>query len=286
MHINGLGTVRSCSIAVKLIKTVAERGESAQLLGQAHRLYLKGRVDHALLLYARLAEEGFEVAQSNSAWLLDQGQGHNTLFLPTNTTSDVILNISTIARYSLAYRHFMHSAEQGNIDAYRVMGDYAYYGYLSIADYKKAARFYTLAADGRQAQAMFNLGYMHQHGIGVPQDFHLAKRYYDSALEHAAEAYVPVQLALLHLRLSNKLQDFYRWWSGTPNQPTNEGGPSKDIPQTPSISVPTDSQQPASDIVPSFFRTFNLPELPYSLEDIILLVLCLSLAVIVYIRAR
>ena len=30
---------------------------------------------------------------------------------------------------------------------------------------------------------MFNLGYMHQYGIGLPQDFHLAKRYFDMAAQ-------------------------------------------------------------------------------------------------------
>jgi SEL1 protein len=32
-------------------------------------------------------------------------------------------------------------------------------------------------------QSMFNLGYMHQYGIGLPQDFHLAKRYFDMAAQ-------------------------------------------------------------------------------------------------------
>ncbi len=31
-------------------------------------------------------------------------------------------------------------------------------------------------------QAMFNMGYMHEYGYGVPMDLHLAKRYYDEAL--------------------------------------------------------------------------------------------------------
>ena len=32
------------------------------------------------------------------------------------------------------------------------------------------------------AQALFNMGYMHEYGLGVPMDYHLAKRYYDEAL--------------------------------------------------------------------------------------------------------
>jgi hypothetical protein len=43
---------------------------------------------------------------------------------------------------------------------------------------------------------MFNLGFMHQMGIGVPVDLHLAKRYYDMAVETAPEARLPATIAL------------------------------------------------------------------------------------------
>lgn len=49
------------------------------------------------------------------------------------------------------------------------------------------------------AQAMFNLGYMHEHGQGLPFDLHLAKRYYDQALELDHAAKLPVTLALASL---------------------------------------------------------------------------------------
>ena len=49
------------------------------------------------------------------------------------------------------------------------------------------------------AQAMFNLGYMHELGHGMRQDIHLAKRFYDLAAETSADAKVPVALALAKL---------------------------------------------------------------------------------------
>lgn len=49
------------------------------------------------------------------------------------------------------------------------------------------------------AQAMFNLGYMHEHGQGLPFDLYLAKRYYDQALEADSAAKLPVMLALASL---------------------------------------------------------------------------------------
>jgi TPR repeat protein len=58
MHLNGLGTARrDCALGVKLLKTVAERGSWATILGTAHRLYLSGRYQHALMLYLRAAQE-------------------------------------------------------------------------------------------------------------------------------------------------------------------------------------------------------------------------------------
>ena len=48
-------------------------------------------------------------------------------------------------------------------------------------------------------QAFFNLGYMHQMGIGVPYDAALAKRNYDRAVSVHSEAILPVKLALIAL---------------------------------------------------------------------------------------
>ncbi|KAI3945050.1 hypothetical protein MKW98_009854, partial [Papaver atlanticum] len=42
-------------------------------------------------------------------------------------------------------------------------------------------------------------GYMHEHGQGRPLDLHLAKRYYDQALEIDPAAKLPVTLALMSL---------------------------------------------------------------------------------------
>ncbi|KAJ2683874.1 ERAD-associated protein, partial [Coemansia spiralis] len=47
-----------------------------------------------------------------------------------------------------------------------------------------AAAAYTLAAEAdANGLAMWNLGWMHEHGIGVKRDFYLAKRWYDRSIE-------------------------------------------------------------------------------------------------------
>lgn len=50
------------------------------------------------------------------------------------------------------------------------MGDYHYYGYGTKVDYESAASQYRLASEQQHnAQAMFNLGYMHEQGLGLKQ---------------------------------------------------------------------------------------------------------------------
>ena len=49
---------------------------------------------------------------------------------------------------------------------------------------------------------MFNLGYMHELGHGMPKDIHLAKRFYDMAAETSTDAKVPVAIALAKLGFS------------------------------------------------------------------------------------
>ena len=81
-------------------------------------------------------------------------------------------------------------------------GDAHYYGRGTRVDYKAAARQYRLAADlQHNAQAMFNLGYMHERGLGLTKDRHLAKRCYDLAAEASPDARIPVALALIKLSL-------------------------------------------------------------------------------------
>ena len=48
------------------------------------------------------------------------------------------------------------------------LGDYHYYGYGTDVDYETAALHYRLACEQQHsAQAMFNLGYMHEQGLGM-----------------------------------------------------------------------------------------------------------------------
>ncbi|TGZ72794.1 hypothetical protein CRM22_001870, partial [Opisthorchis felineus] len=116
------------------------------------------------------------------------------------------------ADYKLAVKYFTMASQQGNVLAFfylgvassRVkLGDYYYYGWGTEVDYMKAVQHYRIASELHQnSQAMFNLAYMHEQGLGLKRDIHLAKRYYDLATEASLDAKVPVALALLKLSVS------------------------------------------------------------------------------------
>lgn len=199
MHATGTGMMRSCPTAVELFKNVAERGKWGEKLMEAHIHYREGRLDEAFVTYTLLAEMGYEVAQSNAAFLLDKGDV--SLFVE----QDVFVR---------ALMYWRRAASQGYSAAQVKLGDYHYYGLGTPVDYEMAATHYRLASEQQHnAQAMFNLGYMHEQGLGMQQDIHLAKRCYDMAAETSADAKVPVALALMKLSLlfSMKYLQESRW---------------------------------------------------------------------------
>jgi SEL1 protein len=75
----------------------------------------------------------------------------------------------------LALTQWIRAAGQRNIDALVKVGDYYYHGLGVPVDqestrYEKAARYYQSAADTQMsALAMWNLGWMYENGVGVPQ---------------------------------------------------------------------------------------------------------------------
>lgn len=132
-----------------------------------------------------------------SSKFLDKSMLRWTRFAPSVPSNDT-------AR--LALTQWTRAAGQRNIDALVKVGDYYYHGFgvsgeeNEVNRLEKAASYYLAAADTQlSALAMWNLGWMYENGVGVAQDFHLAKRHYDSALDINPEAYLPVTLSLFKL---------------------------------------------------------------------------------------
>ncbi|ONK77710.1 uncharacterized protein A4U43_C02F9710 [Asparagus officinalis] len=192
MFQKGIGLKKNLPMATYLLKTVAERGPWSSLLRWALESYLKDDVGKALLLYSRMAELGYEVAQSNAAWILDKYGEQSMCMGESGFCTDS-------ERHLRAHSLWWQASEQGNEHAALLIGDAYYYGRGTERDYERAAEAYMHAQSQSNAQAMFNLGYMHEHGHGLPLDLHLAKRYYDQALASDPAARLPVTLALTSL---------------------------------------------------------------------------------------
>ncbi|KIX07857.1 uncharacterized protein Z518_02511 [Rhinocladiella mackenziei CBS 650.93] len=219
----GVGRERNCGLATVYYKVVAERAETLHsAFGESNSAYERGDFERAFIAALSAAEQGYENAQANVAYLLDRKTSVISLpgmsFLSSTKPSSKRSKLLDDPDLALAY--FTRSAKQANVDSLVKMGDY----YLSLSssrsgsvfsdeeaksNLEKATTCYTTAAESHHsAQALWNLGWMHENGIGsVAQDFHMAKRYYDLALEMNKEAYLPVTLALTKLRVRS-------WWNG------------------------------------------------------------------------
>ncbi|KAI3976962.1 hypothetical protein MKX01_008820 [Papaver californicum] len=196
----GKGLKQNLPMATALYKVVAERGPWSSLSRWALESYMKGDIGKAFLLYSRLAELGYEIAQSNAAWILDKYGERSMCMGESGFCTDS-------ERHQRAHSLWWQASEQGNEHAALLIGDAYYYGRGTERDYDRAAEAYLHAKSQSNAQAIFNLGYMHEHGQGRPLDLHLAKRYYDQALEIDPAAKLPVTLALMSLYIRKNYEN-------------------------------------------------------------------------------
>ncbi|RAL50102.1 hypothetical protein DM860_007776 [Cuscuta australis] len=202
MFHTGVGLKKNVPMATALYKLVAERGPWSSLSRWALESYLKGDIGKAFLLYLRMAELGYEVAQSNAAWILDKYEPGSMCMGASSICTDA-------ERHQRAHALWWQASEQGNEHAALLIGDAYYYGWGTDRDYERAAEAYMHAKSQSNSQAMFNLGYMHEHGQGLPFDLHLAKRYYDQALDNDPAAKLPVTLALASLWIRTNYADSF-----------------------------------------------------------------------------
>lgn len=207
MNNQGIGLDRSCNMAAMYYKIVAEKAEAVWgTLNEANEAYEEGDQQRAIVRYMMAAEQGSENAQANVGWLLDHSKPR---WSPIAWINSLQQNAkAAIGDAAVALIYWTRSAKQNNFDSLVKMGDYYLAGLGTAVSPENAAACYQAAAETLQsAQAMWNLGWMHENGVGIEQDFHLAKRFYDEALETNKEAYLPVKLSLWKLRWRS-------WWNG------------------------------------------------------------------------
>ncbi|EMR11191.1 hypothetical protein PNEG_00783 [Pneumocystis murina B123] len=198
MSYNELSKESSCQRTVTYYKYVSERiGLIYSTLDEAERAYENNNIYMTLIDTLIAAEQGYEAGQSNVGWLLDKEKSFSSRnqkkYFPMSDQLSLI--------------YYTRAAKQNNIDAMVRIGDYYLEGIGTKADSSKAIKCFMSAADtGMSALAIWNLGWMYENGIGIQQDFHLAKRHYDNALSTSSEAWLPITLSLIKLRI----RSFYK----------------------------------------------------------------------------
>jgi len=173
---DGLSSI-NCMRAVSYYKFVAEHGPWNKLFTHAWRHWKNANIDSALAIFSYLAELGYEKAQSNLATILDDHVLKNDILSRNN--------------HERAFMNWKRASNQ-NFPAARLrVGDHHWYGLGVERNYAQAALYYRMCSEDNDphasAQALFNLGYMHHFGMGLPKDYHLSKRFYDAAAEKSTE---------------------------------------------------------------------------------------------------
>lgn len=131
-----------------------------------------------------------------------------------NRIGNITDNQPSQAAQEYALIYWTRAANQNNVDARVKMGDCYFHGTGTPIDYEKAASCYQVAAEmERSPLAMWNLGWMHENGVGIVRDFHLAKRWYDSSLHYNRDAYLVVKLSLIKLHI----RYYWNYWFGNEN---------------------------------------------------------------------
>ncbi|BFZ57466.1 ERAD-associated protein [Savitreella phatthalungensis] len=225
---HGVGREPNCNVATSYYKLVAEAAESLHsTILYGNEAYRRGDIDDALMSMMIAAESGYEVGQVNVAFLLDKHRTRLGLRERYVTGVDRVrkaLGLGPRMRGAsgawqldrnsalpqnlqdmsdeLALLHYTRAAAQSNFEALAKAGDYYLEGLgTPVPSPDKAVSLWTSASDSRAVPlALWNLGWAYENGVGVEQDYHLAKRYYDACLEQEPRAYLPVTLSLLKLR--------------------------------------------------------------------------------------
>ena len=202
-------SMKKCESVASLFKSVAESdpNDGLSLMRDAHEHYVSDNLVSAVSLYTRAAEQGYVEAQMNAAWLL-QRISAETLDLEKRHEAQ-----------NKARVLFSRAASQGNVMAKLRLGDWYYYdlgGSASDTDsndnnLKHSVSYYRSASLSQSSQAMFNMGFMYQFGMGVPVDLHLSKRFYDQSYEVNHKARAPAKIALLSLNLQRKYLQWSEW---------------------------------------------------------------------------
>lgn len=145
---------------------------------EAQQLYFSGLEDQALSRYIYLAAQGFEVANFNAGFILEHSKDPKHL--------------------QRAAFFYQRSAQMDNSEARKKVGDI----YFKLGDPVSAVAHYVVASksDNPDPEAMFNLGYAYETGIGLKKDLWSAMDLYTASLSRGKSGKIAVKLALAKVK--------------------------------------------------------------------------------------
>ena len=190
------------SVDFDQIKTFAENGqpEFQFMLG---RCYANGtgtekNMDEALKWYTASADKGFYKAQNNLAVMYMEGKGVeknyekarfwlNKALEKNKTYPNLGLGIICIEEsgdYKSALKYFKAAEKAGGnevVSAYALIGKVYADEESGMCNYKKAADYFTKAANRGNVSCQYALGEFYRDGLGVKKDLSEAKKWFKYA---------------------------------------------------------------------------------------------------------
>ncbi|GLD92685.1 hypothetical protein PINS_up001264 [Pythium insidiosum] len=189
---------RDPSRALTYLRAASDAGRWGAYMRRGFDLFLERRWQQAALKYHAAEQVGVAMATSNLAYLYDQHLRH----------ARGIASERLALQYLLAAYHSMEDKE-----VLVPIGDYHFYGRAGLnADASEALRWYSRASAAGVEAGAYNVGHMHEYGLGVAVNMDRAERYYRRALELAPssmENWIAIRLAITRLVVR-------RWVDGTP----------------------------------------------------------------------
>jgi SEL1 protein len=219
MHYEGDAVERSTELALRYLVPAAQAGSWGGSVRHGFDRYMARDIEGAVLNYEIAAEQGYAVARGNLAFLLDSGMARaGEIYHDVSTLQDNDDPSVKMRRQQRAFRQYMLVAsEDGDGDAMLRVGDYYYYGLGGVTpDSILAARWYSRASAKGLSQASYNMGFMHEHGFGVPKNPERARRYYHKVAEMSPlfETRIAIYLTLFRMDVMSYFEGmattFYR----------------------------------------------------------------------------
>jgi TPR repeat protein len=163
---------RVCSAALEYLRPSAQHGSWGNVVRRGFNRFLSNDPTRAAIRYLEGAELGYEVAQSNAAYIFDRGYINEAEF--AGRQQDRAVATVTTQRADrekkvngdkLALRLYLMARKEGNKEHDLRIGDFYYYGKGGISkNFTMAATYYRQASAYGVAQAAYSLGTMYEKG--------------------------------------------------------------------------------------------------------------------------